>query len=80
MSDRPMLQRGSSGDYVEQVQSLLARIGYDSVGSADAVFGPATEVGVRAFQGDKGLVVDGIVGPNTWAAIEDAAGFGGQVL
>ena len=39
MSDRPMLQRGSSGDDVEQVQSLLARIGYDSVGAADGVFG-----------------------------------------
>ncbi len=80
MSDRPTLQRGSGGDHVEQVQSLLVRIGYDGVGAADGVFGPATETGVRAFQGDKALAVDGIVGPNTWGAIEDAAGFGGQVL
>ena len=80
MSDRPTLQRGSSGDHVVQLQTLLLQLGYDGVGSADGAFGPATDAGVRAFQGDKSLGVDGIVGPNTWKAIEDAAGFGGAVL
>lgn len=80
MSDRPMLQQGSSGDHVEQLQGMLLRLGYDGVGAADGAFGPATAGAVRSFQEDKGLAVDGVVGPNTWGAIEDAAGFGGAVL
>jgi peptidoglycan hydrolase-like protein with peptidoglycan-binding domain len=33
-------------------------------------FGPATKAAVQAFQKKKGLKVDGIVGPNTWAALK----------
>ena len=35
----------------------------------DGIFGPDTEKTVEAFQRDKGLQVDGIVGPITWGAI-----------
>ena len=35
----------------------------------DGKFGPRTETAVKAFQRDKGLQVDGIVGPITWGAI-----------
>jgi len=41
---------------------------YD-VGPVDGVFGPKTEAAVKAFQTDQGLVVDGIVGRNTWKAL-----------
>lgn len=37
-------------------------------GGADGLFGNATEKVVRQFQAEKGLVVDGLVGPKTWAA------------
>jgi hypothetical protein len=37
-------------------------------GGADAIFGPETDTNTRLFQRRFGLVVDGIVGPITWAA------------
>jgi peptidoglycan hydrolase-like protein with peptidoglycan-binding domain len=37
----------------------------------DGIFGPSTEAAVKNFQHDKGLTVDGIVGPHTWAALPD---------
>jgi peptidoglycan hydrolase-like protein with peptidoglycan-binding domain len=36
--------------------------------AVDGVYGPGSEEICRAFQRDKGLTVDGIVGPRTWAA------------
>ena len=39
----------------------------------DGKFGAKTEEAVRAFQRDSGLTADGIVGDQTWAALEKAA-------
>ena len=40
--------------------------------AVDADFGAGTEVAVAAFERDKKLDVDGIVGNDTWAAIDKA--------
>jgi putative peptidoglycan binding protein len=34
----------------------------------DGIYGPQSESVCRSFQSEKGLSVDGLVGPNTWAA------------
>jgi len=61
---RPTLRRPTTGDLVKQVQAKL-RI------DVDGSFGPKTEAAVRTFQRDQGLVPDGIVGPQTWAALDE---------
>ncbi|MCJ7689371.1 MAG: peptidoglycan-binding protein, partial [Clostridiaceae bacterium] len=47
----------------------LTKLGYKP-GPIDGIFGSLTEKAVRSFQIAKGLVVDGIVGNNTWSAID----------
>lgn len=65
---RPMIQKGAKGDLVRVLQAALKAAGFDP-GPADGDFGPRTDAAVRAFQGAKGLEVDGQVGPRTWAAL-----------
>lgn len=68
---RPTLRKGSKGEFVTLLQTMLINRGY-SVGSmgADGDFGTRTDSAVRAFQRANGLTVDGIVGPKTWTALD----------
>ena len=68
----PVLKRGSSGPDVLSLQSILKQLGFDP-NSVDGVFGSGTEAAVIAFQQSKGLAPDGIVGPNTMAALQASA-------
>lgn len=52
------------GDDVADLQDLLTRLGFDCQ-KVDGVFGPNTDVAIRAFQAEMGLTVDGILGPAT---------------
>jgi peptidoglycan L-alanyl-D-glutamate endopeptidase CwlK len=63
-----LLQLGSSGASVTELQQRLQQHGFDP-GAADGQFGAATEAAVRAFQKSVGLSVDGQAGPNTIAAL-----------
>jgi peptidoglycan hydrolase-like protein with peptidoglycan-binding domain len=67
------MRMGMAGGIVKFLQELLIGLGY-SCGStgADSMFGPATDGAVRAFQGDRGLVVDGIFGPASMHAMSVA--------
>lgn len=62
------LRRGDSGETVRQLQELLRSAGYFDA-AATGFFASLTESGVKAFQRDQGLSVDGIVGETTWAAL-----------
>lgn len=64
----PTLKRGSQGAAVKTLQTLLKQKGFDP-GPVDGDFGPMTDATVRRFQKAKKLVVDGVVGPITWAAL-----------
>ena len=61
------LQKGSKGAGVLTLQRRLEERGWKL--DVDAEFGPATDRVVRSFQADKGLEVDGEVGPRTWSAL-----------
>jgi len=67
---RPVLHRGSKGDAVAQLQSLLRRLNFAV--AVDGDFGPGTEVAVTRFQSETGMTADGLVGPETWAALDVA--------
>lgn len=58
----------SAGDSVRLLQTLLNRAGYEL--AVDGIFGTMTRCSVKGFQSERGLQVDGIVGKQTWAALE----------
>ena len=57
-----LLKLNDNNDSVEKLQELLEI-------PADGIFGPITELAVKEFQKEHGLVVDGIVGNKTWDAL-----------
>ncbi|BAB75629.1 peptidoglycan-binding domain-containing protein [Anabaena sp. FACHB-709] len=60
----PNLSFSNSGVSVRVLQRLLVANGYPI--PVDGVFGPVTEIAVKAFQEQQNLTVDGIVGVQTW--------------
>ena len=61
------LKVGSKGPAVECLQGALNKSGAKL--DVDGKFGSGTKKAVQAFQKKKKLSVDGIVGPQTWAAL-----------
>ena len=71
--DRPTLKRGSTGEYVVQLQTDLIELAYDcGKTGADGKFGKKTEAAVKLFQSEHNLTVDGVVGKSTWEALDNA--------
>lgn len=64
-----VLHVGARGEAVRRLQEALDI-------TVDSSFGPATHDAVVAFQRERGLVEDGIVGAVTWRAIQEAAAAG----
>lgn len=70
---RKTLLSGNSGADVVYLQQRLTSKGY-GVGAIDGKFGNKTLEAVKAFQAENNLTVDGIVGINTWNALENGGG------
>src|ERR671917_345088 len=67
------LRRGDRGREVEDLQTRLLALGYDLGNRGmDRVFGPLTELAVKAFQQEMGTLADGVVGELTWNEIVEA--------
>jgi hypothetical protein len=70
---RPTVQIGARGPAVGELQMLLNAGGATPPLAVDGVFGPMTQGQVVRFQATRGLTPDGIVGPQTWAALHGEA-------
>lgn len=64
----PVIKKGSEGDAVKVLQTILARLGHYK-GTVDGDAGPMTDAAIRAFQKAEGLGVDGSCGPASWGRI-----------
>lgn len=77
-STHPTIRRGSTGPAVEELQQRLNNAPSTEVPAlleVDGKFGPATRQAVIDFQGaHPPLARDGVVGPATWALIDQVPG------
>lgn len=64
----PILRRGMQGPAVAQLQERLKTLGFFQ-GTANGVFGAATQAAVQAAQQNFNIQPDGVVGPATWRAL-----------
>jgi peptidoglycan hydrolase-like protein with peptidoglycan-binding domain len=76
VSPWPLVKQGDQDHPVRTLQYLLRARGHTV--AVDGIFGPATDAAVRAFQQEKHLAVDGIVGANTWSALISTVRQGSQ--
>jgi len=81
MTGSEVLRRHQIGEAVRDLQQRLAAAGYVPSGDDAGVFGAGTETALRAFQEARGIRVDGISGPETWAAlVESGFALGDRML
>jgi N-acetylmuramoyl-L-alanine amidase len=62
------IRRGDSGAAVAEIRSIL--VGLELLDTPSDVFDDAMDSAVRAFQQGRGIGVDGLVGDETWSALD----------
>ena len=65
-------RRGDTGPVVTEIRDKLVRLGLLPLAEASEAFDDATDRAVRAFQQRRGLRVDGVVGTETYRALDEA--------
>jgi N-acetylmuramoyl-L-alanine amidase len=77
-TDSGVVSHGDSGPVVAQITGLLERIGllgdaaFEGEPPLGAFFDDRVELAVRTFQQQRGLTVDGVVGPLTFRRLDEA--------
>jgi len=72
-TESPVFRLGDRGDGVLEIRSRLDLLGLlDGEPDDPAAFDPALERAVRAFQQQRGISVDGVVGMSTYRRLEEA--------
>lgn len=66
----PTLHRGDSSDILPAVKAQLSRLGLEVGDTGSDAYDSTFYVAIRAFQQTRGLLCDGILGPETFAQIE----------
>lgn len=67
------IRKGNRGALVKEMQTMLDRLGYSlGICGIDGDYGVATEKAVKEFQRDHRLEQDGVCGPKTWEALQEA--------
>lgn len=77
------IRRGDRGEAVRDVQARLTVLGHriDHLELEGDRFEDSTLAAVRSFQDERGLMVDGVVGPDTWQELVEAGySLGDRVL
>ncbi len=69
----PSMAFGARGEHVRDLQARLVVLGHATDPDEPGAYGPATENAVRAFQRKRSLLVDGLVGPDTWHELVEAS-------
>jgi N-acetylmuramoyl-L-alanine amidase len=64
------IRRGDSGPAVAEIRSIL--VGLELLDTPSDVFDDDLDTAVRAFQQSRGIGVDGLVGDETWGALDAA--------
>ena len=67
----PRCRRGDRGPAVAEIRARLHRLGLLEDGSGDT-FDASVDRAVRQFQQERGIAVDGLVGPQTFRRLEEA--------
>ncbi|MEX1045878.1 MAG: N-acetylmuramoyl-L-alanine amidase [Actinomycetota bacterium] len=77
-----IIRPGSRGEDVRDVQQRIVALGGTiEPNELEGLYGQSTEAAVRAFQQKRGLLADGMVGPETWGAlVESGYEFGDRTL
>lgn len=61
-----------AGEPVRDIQDRLTALGYPTTPDPRGEFAAATHEAVKGFQASRGLITDGVVGPETWRSLYEA--------